>query len=99
MAVAVVPVVGLGVAIVETASAVEMRARGDHVHALRLAAGGDARGGIVAITHHAGEGRAVDVAAARRHGKRVGGNGIVLAADAAGRRGSEIVVPRRLVVN
>src|SRR6185436_5226217 len=90
--VAVVAAVGLGVAVVEAAAAVVVRAVEDRVHALRLVAGGDAVGAVVAVAGAGGYVDAVDLVPVDRGRRRGGVREVVRAAGrAAARRLGEVV--------
>src|SRR5439155_9999066 len=77
VAVAVVTGVGFGVAVVEAAAAVDVPAGGHHVHALGGAAGGDARGGVVAVAGAGSHEDAVGALAVER-GRGRGGVGEIV---------------------
>ncbi len=51
MAVAIIVVIPLRIAEVETASSIDMDSRGHHIHPLRLPIHGNTRGRVVAVTH------------------------------------------------
>src|SRR5581483_6070284 len=70
MAVAGIVVARLGVAVIEAASAIEVRAVEDGVLALGIVAGRDARGMIVAVSGARSDKDAIDVVTADRHGQR-----------------------------
>ncbi len=92
VAVAGVQAVGLGVAVVEAAAAIEVRAVEDGVHALGLVAGGDAVGVVVAVARPGGDVDAVRLVPADGD-RRLEGVGEVVrpAGRPAGRRLGEVV--------
>src|SRR5215469_1660064 len=83
--VAVVTVVRLGVAVVEAASAVDVRGAGDHVGTLRRRPGRHPGGGIVAVSHPRGHIDPVDPVATGHHRQGSGVRADIRAARPAGR--------------
>src|SRR5262249_15595772 len=67
---------------------VDVGAFGDHVHALGLAAGGDAVGGVVAVAVAGGDVHAVDLVPAGRHRQR-GGVGALVGGRVGGAPGGD----------
>jgi hypothetical protein len=89
----------LDVPVVEAAPVVHVRAAGDHVLTLRLAAGRDTRGGVVAVADAGRHVDAVDRVPGDRHRQRGRVRGVILSAGPARTFDGEVVVPRRLVVD
>src|ERR1700761_2744771 len=90
--VAGVVVAGLGVAVVETAAAVVVRAVEDRVLALGAVAGGDARGVVVPVAGTRGHVDAVGLVAANRHrGRGRVGQHVRPAGRPARRRAGQVV--------
>ena len=100
VAVSVVQTVRLGVAVVIAATAVVVSTVEDRVHALRLVAGGDAVGAVVAVAGAGGRVDAVGLVAIDHDRRRSGVGQVVRAASrpAAGRLG-QVVPPTGLVVD
>ena len=100
----VVEIVRLGVAEVKAALAVEIEGGGDHVDAFGLPVDGSACRGVVAVAGARGDGDAVDLVSADGCRESVGHGGDVVAVRAGTaccatrRRGREVVVVGRLVV-
>ena len=99
-AVAVVVVVGLGVAVVEAAAAVVVRAVEDGVLAFRVVAGGDVLGAVVAVAVAGGDVDAVGLVAVDRDRRRGGvGEAVGAGGGTAGGRVGEVVAVAGLVVD
>ena len=100
----VVETVGLGVAEVKAALFIEIESRRDHVDALGLTVDRCLFRAVVAVAHAGGDGDAVDLVSADGQRESVGHGGNVITAGAgavrcaARRRGREVVVIGRLVV-
>ena len=95
--VAVVAVVGLGVAVVEAAAAVDVGAAGHHVGALRLGSGRHSRGGIVAVPGSRAHEDPVDLMAPGHDRQRGRVRADVRPSGPAGWPDREVVVLRGLV--
>ena len=97
---AVVVVVGLGVAVVEAAAVVGVRAVEDRVLALRRVAGRDVPGAVIAVAVARGDVDAVDLRAVDHGGRRRRvREGVRAAGRAARGRVGEVVAVARLVVD
>jgi len=99
MAVSVVPVVRLGVPVVEAAPTVHVRAAGHHVHTLRPAASCDARRGVASVADAGRHVDPVDRISADRQRQRGCVRGAISVALPTGWRGGEGVAPPGLVID
>src|SRR5207244_3990369 len=68
--VAVVQIVGLGVAVIKAAAAVDMRAAGDHIHTFGCGSGGDTRCRVAPIANASRHENSIDRMAADAQGER-----------------------------